>query len=196
MKTKFIPLTVLFLVAILLFTSLTKAPLKEKEKTFHVNGMVLLVSAHCGGAAPSPEMQQNERTPFAQPKTTIYFRDGNANYGNKAILDSVTSDETGKFSIHLPQGTYCVIEKYKTLPFKYPQDADADWDTACYRNSFERCDFVLDVTKDIDSVKIVFAHNCIWRNPCVKSYHGPRPNQPAPGARMPTGKDMAKPKQK
>lgn len=193
MKTKLIPFTVLFIATLLLFTSLTKSPMREKKKMFHVNGMILLVSEYCGGAAPTPELQQREHTPYAQPKTTLYLRDGNANYNNKPILDSITSDSTGKFSINLPAGTYCVVEKYKTNKFTYPNDKIADWDTACYRKSFERCDFVLDVARDMDSVKIVLAHNCVWKNPCVKNYHGPRPGQSAPGKGFPSGKEMPPP---
>jgi hypothetical protein len=193
MRAKFIFVVVLFVGGILFFSSWMKPTVEEKDK-FHVKGTIQLISAHCGGAAPTPDMRARERLPYAQPFTTVYFRDGNANYENKTILDSVTSDSVGNFSIDLAKGTYCIVEKYKTYPFKYPDDKEATWDTACYRNNFQRCDFVLDVTKNIDSVKIILAHNCIWRNPCVKNYHGPRPSSSVPLNGLPSGKDISKPK--
>lgn len=169
--------------------------LVSKKETFQIKGTLFLIQKYCGGMAPTEQMRIASDKPFPYPNRTIYLRQGNGNFDEKKVIDSITSDSLGNFSHKLKAGIYCIVEKQKTVPFKYPVNtAEVTWDTACYRKNYQRCDFVLEVNQNLDSLKIVMSRDCYWKNPCMKTYIGPRPSSARPGMNIPSGKDISKPK--
>lgn len=132
---------------------------------------------YCGGAAPSEE-QMNPK-PFPVANMTLYVKPSGTN-NNRAVIDSIVSDKDGKFTISLPAGTYCFLEKWKTKKYSVPADNDfVTYDTACYRQQFNQCDFVLEVKKGMKDPQIVLQRHCEWTTPC-QSYHGPLPPSAPP----------------
>ena len=166
----------------LFFSAWICMPKKKKPlKTFTISGTVFTQGEYCGGAVPSEE--QLHPKPAPAPALVLYVREGNVNTGSKKLVDSVTSDANGNFSLQLPAGNYCFVEGWKKGRLVMPKDDQfSSWDTACYRENYSSCDFSLDVKAATDSVKIILPRHCAWSQPCC-SYHGPLPPAANPGPR-------------
>lgn len=137
--------------------------------------------SYCGGAQPSQEILDRCNTPVGIANGKLYIKKGTYNKDKAAVLDSITTDGNGKFSINLPAGTYCLVEDWKAKPYQLPlSDESQTVDSVCYRNLYMSCDYELTVKdKNIDSVKVIFHRTCAWNKPCI-SYHGPLPPSAPP----------------
>ncbi len=167
---------------ILAAASCVTASKKQGPVKFTVAGQLMETHSHCGGAAPTPDMVERGRTPHPVPHKTYYVKKGNAN-GRGTIIDSIVSDDAGNFRISLEAGTYCLVEQWKTKPYIVPSDNKyVTYDTACHRKLYMTCDYVLDVSKNMDKVNIVSHRSCAWNQPCQR-YDGPLPPASRPPGR-------------
>lgn len=131
------------------------------------------IRPYCGGAAPSEE--QRNPQPQALPLKKMYIKRGNMNKYPATIIDSIVTDSMGKFAVLLPAGDYCVVEATKKGKLIYPQNSEyAQWDTACYRKNYERCDYQLQVKGKTKDVQIILQRYCSYSTPC-QHYEGPLP---------------------
>jgi hypothetical protein len=145
---------------------------KKNKKKYEISGTILINHDYCSGARP----MEDERRPYAAPGTKLYVRKS----GSLQILDSVTADSAGKFSIKLNAGNYCFVEKEKTAPLVMPKNSQHEvWDTACYRAEYNKCNFELTVSKNTSDVKITLRRYCAWTRPCCR-YSGPLPPSAPP----------------
>ncbi len=147
---------------------------------FTVTGQLLETQSYCGGAAPTPDIIERGRTPHPVPNKKYYVKKGNGN-GNGKVIDSIVSDGAGNFRIDLEAGTYCLVEHWKKMPYVVPSNSKyVTYDTACYRKLYSTCDYVLEVSKNLDKVTIVSHRSCAWNQPC-RQYDGPLPPSAPPG---------------
>ena len=180
MRHLFLPLLLLAFVV----CAFTQTASKKKPR-YDVSGMVLETRSYCGGAAPSFEQLHPKPLPVIGAK--LYIKKGNTNQFPAAIIDSITTDTAGKFSLSLPPGDYCLVEAPKKGKLLFPpNDQYSQWDTACYRKNYEQCDYLLSVKGKTSDVQIVFSRPCPWHVPC-RNYSGPLPPMahPAPQEKPP-----------
>ncbi|HEU4718254.1 MAG TPA: hypothetical protein VFU15_10485 [Bacteroidia bacterium] len=154
---------------------------KKKKQEFTVNGTVLLTHSYCGGIVPPAEFLEAMKTPQPAPGFHLFVKKGNTNVSGSAILDTIVTDAQGHFSVSLPAGTYCIVKDWKAPKYSVPQDNQyAEYDTACYRKEYAQCDYLLNLSANVDSLKLVFHEGCSWEQPCM-NYHGPLPPAAHPG---------------
>jgi hypothetical protein len=156
----------LALIATITCVSWTLARTKRKPPKLQVKGTILQQSDYCGGAA----------------NVKLYIKKSGTNT-NKPAIDSIVSDKDGKFTVWLTPGVYCFVEKWKTEKYTLPaNNSYVTYDSACYRQRYDQCDFVLEVKKDMNEPQIVLRRHCAWTTPC-QSYNGPLPPSAPPSNR-------------
>lgn len=142
-----------------------------------IKGHVTQTSEFCGGAMPSPEKLKVLSTPQALPQKTIYIKIGLANDPAKSVINKVTTDENGNFSVSLKSGmTYCFIEEWKSVPLNIPQNTEfMKWDHKCYTERYHKADYVLKVKTSRNAVVNINYHQpCFFKAYCGE-YNGPLP---------------------
>lgn len=145
---------------------------------FTISGAVLETSDYCGGAAPSPD--QLHPTPLGKQGVKLYIRPGKTNNWKTGLVDSIVSGLNGVFSISLPPGDYCIVEASKKgMPVVPENNPFSQWDSACYMENYQQCDYSLNVSGNMENVKIVLTRHCLWTTPCM-SYNGPLPPSAPP----------------
>lgn len=163
----------------LCISSLTLTKKKKKAVKFKLEGTITEVHPHCGGAAPTYDMQFPKPVPKAGIK--LFVRKGNFNNPKEKIIDSLVSDAEGKFNISLPAGTYTFIEPWKKEKYQIPQNSKySTYDTACYRKMYHQPDYTIELKNNTSGIAINFQRYCFWRMPCVQ-YDGPLPPASNPG---------------
>jgi hypothetical protein len=146
---------------------------KKKNRTFNFAGTVYEVHPYCGGAVPSETQLHPEPVPVAGMK--LYLRKSGVNNPALPVIDSILTDSNGNFSIRLAPGNYCLVEAAKKGELHVPEnDQYHDWDSACYRKNYQRCDYAFQLKANSTGNKITFDRHCPWSQPCC-SYHGPLP---------------------
>lgn len=178
-KLSFLKLPVAFS---LCFSSLMCVTIKQKAVTkFKITGFVMQTESYCGGAPLTRKILDSFNTPRAIPFKKLFIKVGITNKEETTFIDSVISDENGKFSADLPKGNYCVVEEWKSKPFQLPLKKENETlDSACFQNLYNSCDYQLNISdKNIDNIKIIFHRPCFYNQPCI-SYHGPLPPRQRP----------------
>lgn len=161
---------------LLIISCRSSKPQQDTAVKYEVNGTVMLEHQYCGGIVPESSFPKRV---YARG-LKMYIRKSDYNSTAYPVIDSVVSDEHGKFSVKLAAGTYCFIEAPKKNEYQVPADTKLTlYDTTCTRNEYRRCDFQLTVTNKVDSVAIVLPKYCPWSVPCQK-YSGPLPPQAPP----------------
>jgi hypothetical protein len=169
--------TILLLMIACSVSSLMCTTSKQNVKTkFQVSGSIMQTVSYCGGAQPSKEILDSCNTPRGVPFGKLFVKEGSKNGESSKIVDTIVANANGNFSISLPAGDYCLVEEWKSKPYKLPlKTKDQTVDSACYKNLYNTCDFQLNITnKDVENIKILFHRKCLFNQPCV-SFHGPLP---------------------
>lgn len=166
------------------------APCKNKKKSFTISGNITSTYSYCGGARPTPEMEQDARTPKALAGKTIYLRAGEKNDVKKPILQSISSNDKGQFELKLAAGKYVIVEERKKdrkfveeVLEKYKEKSA--YYTAVNPECIEKWLQTPDFSFEIDEkgklksgekiLQINYHQPCSFRSiPCV-SYTGPMP---------------------
>ncbi|MCO5947049.1 hypothetical protein [Mucilaginibacter flavidus] len=157
-----------------------KAHKKGKHK-FLVTGSIMQTVGYCGGARPTQQILDSCNKPRGIRFAKLFVRSGRVNIEGAPIIKTIDADEKGNFKVSLPAGSYCLVEEWKSGPFKLPlNDSRHTVDSACYRNLYNTCDFELKVTNEnIHNLKITFHRACFYKQPCI-SYSGRLPSVAAP----------------
>lgn len=158
----------------------TKSDVKESdEKTFVVRGTIQTHSPYCGGARPTPEMEEGFDEPVKNADFYIYSEERPQSAKD---MTKVTTDEEGKFTVSLPTGNYSIIQASKLLPLE-EFIAQKSMNSEQYVNSSSSCfeswknspDFTFNVESEDCSPSFTELKRCFTgANPCIK-YTGPYP---------------------
>ena len=168
------------LAAFYILSWMSKPAKKKNKKKFLVTGSIMQTASYCGGAQPTQEMIKKLRTPSGIPFGKLFVKKTLVNEEGARIIDTIRADANGNFSITLPAGNYCLVEEWKSKPFKLPLNSKMQTvDAACYRKLYNTCDYQLNITEDMPDLKFNFHRPCYFNLPCI-SYKGPMPHVSAP----------------
>lgn len=138
------------------FTSWTD----HSANVYTVSGKMILLADKCDNIPPGHDDVIVES---AASNTTVYIRIA----GTTEIVDSITSDKFGNYSISLSEGDYEYVTRWKTKPYIAPSNtATVTWDTACHFLSYREPDGSLYVTENLSDVEITIWTHCPWTDPC------------------------------
>lgn len=155
----------------------TEAPLPSHKIT--VSGLVTQTDSHCGGVAPTDEMEKRLATPHAFPGKKFHVIKGDTNTTAHEIVLSFATGEDGNFSFQLLPGTYSILVDEQATPpdAKKYRTEFISLDEACYDKWWAKPYHLLEVkTADLTGLKFHFHHRCFLTNdiPCLR-YTGPYP---------------------
>jgi hypothetical protein len=169
------------LLLLLGFTNCSTAQKTHKAKQYAVHGTITQTRSYCGGARPSDEMLEKLNTPRPLPGIKLYVRSGNTNQLKKRIQRTIVADSAGNFVIHLPPGTYCIIqeEQIKKLnpeSYRKKQTEYLKLDENCLNKWWSDCLLTFEVkAEDKKGLNINFNTPCFTNGvPCL-NYTGPMP---------------------
>jgi hypothetical protein len=117
----------------------TSAPGQARAPSV-IGDVVRTTMQRCGGMPePGPSFTRGPVGPGFQ----VIARRGTRNTGGAVVAEAVT-DRYGQFELHLPPGTYCVLEGAKRAPLeKVPAGRRAE----CLKEWYRACDSVVTVTE-------------------------------------------------
>lgn len=149
------------------------------EKTYNVTGTIQTHSPYCGGARPTPEVENGFNEPVRNADFYIYTGERPSNVKD---MTKVTTDEEGKFSVALPNGVYSMIQASKLLPLdefielkQIKGENYINGDTECFQNWKNGIDFSFNVESSDCSPLFTEMKRCFTgANPCLE-YTGPYP---------------------
>jgi hypothetical protein len=161
----------------------TSANRKGKQR-FLVTGSIMETVSYCGGAQPTQRILDSLNKPKGIPFGKLFVKQGLKNIEGAKIIRRITADANGNFSVYLPAGKYCLVEEWKSKPFKLPlKDAKHTIDSSCYRNLYNTGDFTLEIkNKAIHHARFVFHRTCSYNQPCI-TFHGNLPPAQLPPKR-------------
>ena len=172
-------------VILLVIISASLISLQQKqEKEYTVKGEIHFIGVHCGGAAPSEEMQRRIRIPRPLAHKKLFIRQGSTNDISAPILDSVITDSLGIFTCTLPNGTYSVVEEakkdrklYRSLLKGYskPTPYHTAVDKECLDKWLAAPDFTFIVNGEDGEIQHSYRGRCSWDSTPCSSYRGPLP---------------------
>lgn len=140
---------------------------------FTISGKMLLIEDMCENI---PAGYDEMRIESVARNKTVYIR----MMGTTKVIDSVTSDDDGNYSVTLPAGDYEFVTRWKTLPYVAPSKTPTQtWDTACHHLSYREPDVMFFLNKDISDAEFVFYKYCPWNEACC-TYTGPTPSNAPP----------------
>jgi hypothetical protein len=148
---------------------------------YTVQGTLTQSSSYCGGVHPTWEeqMEYQKARPFY---TWLYVRSGKTNKEDSPIIDSVQTDNNGRYSFKLPAGDYVIItpeQRTKEVLNRYKKMENKDLivDDLCLSGWWKGGLFQVSV---VDSAITGLDHNFHSRcfvpvaMPCM-TYTGPYP---------------------
>lgn len=165
-----------------LFSVLVSCKSSEKADaktvmSYAVLGQLTQTSQHCGGMRPSPEMEQELRTPKPY-QLKLYLRKDSVNRLETPIIQEIMPDAEGKFELKLAPGTYCIVREWqlKEADPASVRKADIQVKEDCFREKWTECfkSFeVVDTSVDLGAMNI--KHRCFLPDfPCIR-FTGPMP---------------------
>jgi hypothetical protein len=148
---------------------------KAQLQSIAVN--VQVIQPYCGGARPTPEMEENARIPHAYEGKKFYIRKGKINTCKAKIIDSFTTDAQGNFIIKLPKGNYSIIvaEQKNELNIALYNTKYQKADIACLQKWWSTPYYNLVVKTVNKPLDFLFYNKCYIQSdaPCLQ-YNGPR----------------------
>lgn len=162
--------------AFVIFSWTCIASNKKIKHKLLVAGSIMQTVSYCGGASPSQKILDSCNTPKGIPFGKLFIKSGLTNIEGAPIIHEIKADSNGNFSIYLAAGNYCLLEEWKSKPFKLPLNSTNETvDSACFRKLYHAADFNLKVSnKSIRHIKFIFHRTCPYNQPCI-SYHRPLP---------------------
>jgi len=133
---------------------------------------------YCGGAAPTKEQENGFTEPIANQVFYLYKGERPQSVTN---MVKVTTNDQGKFSIDLEEGTYSIIHGDKALQlneFIKKKKIDGSHyeysDDSCFEKWRTTPDFTINLAQAADET-VVISESCFTgNNPCMQ-YTGPYP---------------------
>lgn len=142
------------------------------SQKYTVSLTVTYIEPYCGGARPSPEMEENARTPKPYSLQTIYL----VNSKGKKI--KAKTDADGKLNIKLNLGTYKLYENWRCCKGTPNGQPKKNFNQECLQAEWKKEFAVVLVTAEKSDLKetngIVKA--CDWNTACLlDSFKAPIP---------------------
>jgi hypothetical protein len=117
---------------------------------------------YCGGAAPTQEMidETQKIKPYAN-KTFFIYQKGKC-------VDSVTSNESGVFTVKLAKGHYNLYERWKKAKTGPWGDDITEYDKLCLEKEWKKVDITISLNKAKKSIvsNMTSSALCFWQYPC------------------------------
>lgn len=152
-----------------------------KDGKYIVSGTVTHSGSYCGGASPTWEMEAEAARSKPYSGKWLYIKPGDTNLMETPFIDSVMTDEEGRFSVKLPPGEYCMVaaeQRNRDIFNRYTDPRGyLRADSACMETWWGKCLQQFTVTEsELNGVDIHFYHPCYVPPgiPCLH-YHGPIP---------------------
>lgn len=127
---------------------------------------------YCGGARPSPEMEEaaQKARPYARKKMILVASNGKAS--------SIKTDVNGILKLKLQPGVYRVFESWR-YAHKTPKGMPLNnFDAECLKTEWQKETMLITVSaeKTFSEVKNEIITFCPWNLPCmVESFRPPMP---------------------
>lgn len=133
---------------------------------------------HCGGMAPTPEMEANITRPG---NGMVYYLYEDSRPTNKSDFTKVTANNAGIIELELKPGNYSMITEDKMLPLdeflaihKVEGIHYSSQENSCYEEWKNAANFNVELVSDT-TMQIQINHRCFTGiNPCLQ-YTGPHP---------------------
>ncbi|MFM2376723.1 MAG: hypothetical protein RLZZ165_1820 [Bacteroidota bacterium] len=151
----------------------------QQGKTFVVSGNVLLQRGYCGGAPPTPEVEEEARRPKPYANQVFIVRGGDENDVDKPIVERIRTDGNGDFRVELTPGTYCMVLEEKEKA-RDPNALRRNYQVVneeCDQKWLRVCELSFTVAgQDISGLRLTLNQKCnvISLSPCI-TYDGPLP---------------------
>ncbi len=155
---------------------------RKSGQEFTVSGKITLKERWCGGMAPDPQYLEEFTKVKPYYGKVLYIREGLGNDINKPIVDTITSDKEGKYSIQLRKGTYTAVQQEhltEEVLTKYTSKTGQlrTKDPDCIRAWWDKGVMSFEVKgEDLTNLNIHIKRACFRPEgvPCLQ-YYGPYP---------------------
>lgn len=160
----------------LIFSCATQKSLGKNAKLVRIT--VSNAKPYCGGAAPTPDMQNPKMEVLPNFSLVLFIQNEDDTRGKE--IKMVTTDNSGLLTFELPAGKYQLWKPSKLLSFEEfvkaeSPDLGKDFeykDKECFLAWKENPDFVFEVNSDT-TLNLAYHLNCnTGSHPCLK-YKGP-----------------------
>lgn len=161
------------------------------KKLFHLTLMTLLfvgsascqkktyafkityIQPYCGGAKPTPEMEEESRKLKPYSGKTVFF------VSESGKTDSARTNEKGQLKIKLPLGNYKVFEDWRFHKKTANNEDPGNFDASCLQQEWNKHFMTVSIEKK-KITKITenpIVQYCSWNAPCQNETHLP-PTRP------------------
>lgn len=159
------------------------APAKPAGGQYILSGTITETKEVLSGIRPTEEMEKEWRRPKPAIKKTYYIRRGSTNKYTRKMYRVFKTDSAGNFTVKLPPGSWCIVEKPKRDRLKKPDYTAQNkqlrsfeqyqvGDQKCFDEWYAQCDATVEI-KDKDITGFNFNIHYSWNPPCVSG--GPIP---------------------
>jgi hypothetical protein len=129
---------------------------------------LMQIQPYCGGARPTPEMEERSRTPQPYANKVLYYK------SDKGKTDSVITDDKGFLNLNLKAGTYNLFEPWKHFK-KTPEGSPLSaYNKTCLEAEWKKEDLKITVTKTKPEIKNnITTAKCAYQQDCLLVKHFP-----------------------
>lgn len=145
------------------------ASCQKKTYTFKIT----YIQPYCGGAKPTPEMEEESRKPKPYSGKTVFFISENGK------TDSARTNEKGILKIKLPLGNFKVFEAWRFYKKTPNDDVSENFNASCLQAEWNIHFMTVSVTKKklSQNIENPIIRYCAWNAPCLNETHLP-PTRP------------------
>lgn len=162
---KFLPTFLLFLFFISSFTSCAQKKLASKKIEY--------TEPYCGGARPTPEMEEEAQKPKPYAGKTIIL------ISESGKIDSAKTDDKGVFKKKISPGKYNVFESWKYYKKTLNGISINSFDKNCLESEWKKPFMTIIYSKksvSIESKEPIILY-CDYNTPCILEKHMPPKRQ-------------------
>lgn len=162
---KFLPAFLSFLFFISSLTSCAQKKLVSKKIEY--------TEPYCGGARPTPEMEEEAEKPKPYAAKTIIF------INESGKIDSAKTDANGVFKKKLSYGKYNVFESWKYYKKTLNGTPIGSFDKNCIESEWKKQFMTINCSKksvNIESKEPIILY-CDYNTPCILEKHMPPKRQ-------------------
>jgi len=110
MKIHWVIVSTIFLLA----ASCKSSKTVVEDKMMEIVVKFMTTKSYCGGAPPSQEILDREKTPRPLANTTFYIKKGHKNISSTPVYLEVKTDRNGEINVKVPTGDYLILNSSQT----------------------------------------------------------------------------------